>query len=76
MLFLAQSVEKKPANILTILGVELQVVRPAGLEPATYGLEIRCSIRLSYERVGQRPEDSATGQNRRKQIGALLFRTA
>ena len=24
--------------------------RPAGLEPATYGLEIRCSIRLSYGR--------------------------
>ena len=24
--------------------------RPAGLEPATYGLEIRCSVRLSYGR--------------------------
>jgi hypothetical protein len=24
------------------------VVGPAGLEPATLGLEIRCSIRLSY----------------------------
>ncbi len=24
--------------------------RPAGLEPATYGLEIRCSVHLSYER--------------------------
>ena len=25
-------------------------VRPAGIEPTTYGLEIRCSIRLSYGR--------------------------
>ena len=24
--------------------------RPEGLEPSTYGLEIRCSIRLSYGR--------------------------
>ena len=29
----------------------ISVVRPAGVEPATLGLEVRCSIRLSYGRV-------------------------
>ena len=29
----------------------LTTTRPAGLEPATYGLEIRCSIQLSYGRL-------------------------
>jgi hypothetical protein len=27
-----------------------EAARPEGLEPSTYGLEIRCSIRLSYGR--------------------------
>jgi hypothetical protein len=33
-----------------------QVARLAGLEPATYGLEGRCSIRLSYRRVVHQPD--------------------
>jgi hypothetical protein len=28
-----------------------EAARPEGLEPSTYGLEIRCSIRLSYGRI-------------------------
>ncbi len=28
-----------------------KVARLAGFEPATYGLEVRCSIQLSYKRI-------------------------
>jgi hypothetical protein len=30
------------------------VARLAGFEPAAYGLEVRCSIQLSYRRVNRR----------------------
>jgi hypothetical protein len=32
------------------VGYAEKKTRPAGLEPAAYGLEIRCSIQLSYGR--------------------------
>ena len=47
----------KAAN-LTTQSICPQMARPAGLEPATYGLEGRCSIRLSYGRI---PSPSARG---------------
>ncbi len=44
-----------------------EVVRPPGLEPGTYGLEGRCSIQLSYERINEAsgtPERSRTSNLR------------
>ena len=32
-------------------GETIQEARPPGIEPRTYGLEVRCSIQLSYGRV-------------------------
>ena len=39
------------------------LARPAGLEPATLGLEGRCSIRLSYGRIvrGRSPDGRGRG---------------
>ena len=41
---------------------------PAGIEPATYGLENRCSIQLSYGVVG--------GQNTAQKLMRPVFRAA
>ena len=32
------------------------MARPAGLEPTTYGLEVRCSVQLSYGRPSNKLE--------------------
>ena len=42
------STQSAPYNAL----LRMRMARPAGFEPATYGLEGRCTIRLCYERMG------------------------
>ena len=36
---------------LTDLAISQQLARLGGFEPPAHGLEVRCSIRLSYKRI-------------------------
>ncbi len=47
--------------------VRHRMARPAGLEPATPGLEGRCSIQLSYERVHRQCIKAGTWLSSRSQ---------
>ncbi len=46
------------------------MVRLAGLEPATYGLEVRCSIQLSYRR---KQKVAYSRPNQLRQINFTMF---
>ena len=42
---------EKTGMISDPLNLLKRLARPAGFEPATYGLEVRCSVQLSYGRI-------------------------
>lgn len=52
-------------GVLAVQGRDglIRVARPAGFEPATVGLEVRCSVQLSYGRMapGWTPGHSVWG---------------
>ena len=54
---LAAMKQQNPANYRVLMvsgGVGMTPkIGPVGLEPTTYGLEIRCSVQLSYEPVNE-----------------------
>ena len=49
------------------------MVRQAGLEPATYGLEVRCSIQLSYWRKQEGYISKLTDLSTKKKIPYKKF---
>ena len=48
-------------RVVTTISVGTTKARLAGLEPATYGLEVRCSIQLSYKRSATNPTQVKEG---------------
>ncbi len=45
---------KKGADVNRRSLISDRMARPAGFEPAAYGLEVRCSIQLSYGRLQEK----------------------
>ena len=71
-----------PAKLYRKLVRAASLVRPEGLEPPTGGLEIRCSIRLSYGRIAWQPQGAPSVLQARiarsaclaaRQLGRPLF---